>query len=84
MSSSSPADDLLMQALALPDGDRIRLAGKLLASVSPPGGLSVDDEDFEDVLERRSQELRDGTVKGISADEVILSIRRSLEERRRR
>jgi hypothetical protein len=83
MSASSSADNLLAQALALPAGDRLRLAGELLASVDPPGGLSVDDDDFGEVLARRSQELRDGTVKGIPADESIAAIRRSIEERRR-
>lgn len=80
--STSPTNDLLAQALALPEGDRIRLAGDLLASVTPAGGLSLDDDDLEDELARRSQELRDGAVKGIPVEESINSIRRSLRERR--
>jgi hypothetical protein len=81
MSTTSHAD-ILSQALTLPEGDRVRLAGDLLASVQSPGGLSVDDEDFEDELSRRSQEIAEGIVTAIDADASIEAIRRSLAERR--
>jgi len=79
--STSPTNDLLTQALALPEDDRIRLAGDLLASVTPPGGLSVDDDDFEDMLARRRQELRDGTVKTYTIDETIAAMRDAVAKR---
>ncbi len=81
--STSHANDLLTQALALPEGDRVRLAGELLASVTPPDGLSMDDDDFEEVLSRRRQELRDGSVKTYSADETIAAMRESIARRSR-
>ena len=80
--SSSSAADLLLQALALPDGDRLRLASELFASVGASGGSSVDDDDFEDVLERRSQELRDGTVKSYSIEETVDAMREAVAKRR--
>jgi hypothetical protein len=45
--------------------------------------LSVDDDDFEDVLARRSQELREGTAKSYSIDETIAAMREAVAKRRR-
>ena len=47
-------DQMLKSALALSEADRILLAAELLDSVSgSPPGLSLDDPNFEDELERR-------------------------------
>ena len=60
---------------------RLRIFDGLLASVTPPGDSCVDGEGFEDMLARRSQELRDGTVKAYSIDETIAAMRESLAKR---
>jgi putative addiction module component (TIGR02574 family) len=78
---SPNASPIFDAALALPEVDRLQLAGELLASVKPPGGSSIDDADFDEMLSRRSQELRDGAVKAIPAEESIAAVRRSLEKR---
>jgi hypothetical protein len=68
------------QALALPENERVQLAGELLASVRPPGALSVDDPSFLDTVARRQAELRDGTAKTYSADETLAAMRRALAQ----
>ena len=79
--SASSTHDFLAQVLALPIDDRLRIFDGLLASVTPPGDSCVDGEGFEDMLARRSQELRDGTVKAYSIDETIAAMRESLAKR---
>jgi hypothetical protein len=77
------SNELLSQALALPEDARIQLAGQLLASVKPPGALSVEDPGFEAELRRRIKSIDDGSAMLLSADEAIASIRESLAENRR-
>lgn len=81
--SAPSSNDILTQALALPDSARVQLAGELLASVKPPGALSVDDPDFLDVLSRRQRELRDGTAKTYSAEETVAAMREAIANQRR-
>lgn len=70
-------------ALALPDSVRIQLASELLASVKPPGALSVDDPSILDVLSRRQKELRHGTAKSYSAEETVTAMREAIANQRR-
>ncbi len=65
--------DVLNEALKLPARERVKLAEKLLESVEAEGG--EEDEDalqaaWAEEIRRRSQELRDGTVKGLSVEEA--------------
>ena len=46
------------------------------------GDLPLD-PDTKALLDRRSQELRDGTVEGISSDEMFKRVRKRLEEKRK-
>jgi hypothetical protein len=80
--STFPGSDLRAQALALPENERVQLAGELLASVKPPGALSVDDADFLEVLSRRQQELRDGTAQTYSAEETLAAMREAIAQQR--
>jgi putative addiction module component (TIGR02574 family) len=80
--STDAASEVLSKALALPEAERIRLAGDLLASVKPSGIMSIDDSQFEQELARRQQQLRDGTATAYSAEETIAAMRKAVLERR--
>lgn len=60
------AAKLLAEAMQLPEDEREELAAKLLDSLEPTPGISVDDKDE---IERRATEARTG-VPGIPWDEV--------------
>jgi putative addiction module component (TIGR02574 family) len=62
----SAAAHLLAEAMKLPDQEREELAAKLLDSLEPPPGISV--EDTEEIV-RRAADARAG-VPGIPWDEV--------------
>jgi putative addiction module component (TIGR02574 family) len=62
----SAAAHLLAEAMKLPDQEREELAAKLLDSLEPPPGISV--EDREEIV-RRAADARAG-VPGIPWDEV--------------
>jgi hypothetical protein len=53
----------------------------LLASVTSPEGLAVDDDDFEDVLARRSQEMRDGTTTTYTIEETVAAMHDAIAKR---
>lgn len=80
--SSLPTSDVFSHAMALPDDERIRLAGLLLSSVKPPGAFSMDDPGFEEEIARRQQSLRDGTAKTYSAEETIAAMRAAIAQSR--
>jgi putative addiction module component (TIGR02574 family) len=64
---------VLDEALRLPARERVAIAEKLLESAEAEG--YDDDEDeiqaaWAEEIQRRSRELRDGTVKGLSVEEA--------------
>lgn len=65
---------VLSDALKLPVEERVRLAEKLLESADAEG--YEDDSDaaiqaaWADEVQRRSQEMRDGSVRGLSIEEA--------------
>jgi putative addiction module component (TIGR02574 family) len=61
-------EELETEALKLPPMERERLAMKLLSSVE--SSLEFEAEWIQEV-ERRAQELDEGTVEAIPADQVI-------------
>jgi hypothetical protein len=63
--------ELLAQALALPESERLWLADELIISVKPPGVMSVDDPGFEAEILRRSDELHSGTAETIPGEVVL-------------
>lgn len=73
---SSSLTEIEKDALQLPAKDRARLAVRLLSSLDD---ATESPEDVEKLwiaeAERRFQELRDGTVKGIPAAEVFAELR---------
>ena len=60
------AAKLLEEAMRLPEDEREELAAKLLDSLEPPPGISIDDKDE---IEKRAADARNG-VPGISWDEI--------------
>lgn len=63
----STVTELISNALDLPRTDRTYLAKKLLESLDETEELSKEEQS---TIERRSQELREGVVKGLSLDEL--------------
>ncbi|HEY4176047.1 MAG TPA: addiction module protein [Kofleriaceae bacterium] len=60
------AAKLLEEAMRLPEEEREELAAKLLDSLEPPPGISIEDRDE---IERRAAEARSG-VPGIEWDKI--------------
>jgi putative addiction module component (TIGR02574 family) len=60
------AAKLLEEAMRLPEDEREELAAKLLDSLEPPPGISIEDKDE---IERRADEARSG-APGIAWDEI--------------
>jgi putative addiction module component (TIGR02574 family) len=60
------AAKLLEEAMRLPEDEREELAAKLLDSLEPPPGISIDDKDE---IEKRAAEARAG-APGITWDEI--------------
>ncbi len=66
------AEEVLVEAMRLSEEEREDLAARLLDSIEPPPGISVDDREE---IERRAADARAG-VPGIPWDEVKASLRR--------
>ena len=60
------AEKLLAEAMQLPADEREDLAARLLDSLEPAPGISIEDKDE---IERRAAEARSG-APGVSWDEV--------------
>jgi putative addiction module component (TIGR02574 family) len=60
------AAKLLEEAMRLPEDEREDLAAKILDSLEPPPGISIDDKDE---IEKRAAEARSG-APGIAWDEI--------------
>ncbi len=62
-------EQILLAALALPDGDRIDLVEGLIASFQPEDQAPID-ESWREIVRRRSAEVRCGQVTPIPWEEV--------------
>ena len=60
---------VLAEALKLSVEDRVRIAEELLASADDDDE-SADQARMAEILDRRSRELRDGSVRGLTVDEA--------------
>ena len=65
----STTEEVLSAALALPDADKLTIASRLLASVSPDLS-SVDDDKWLDELNRRRDEFQQDRSVGVSWDDL--------------
>ena len=72
---SLTTEELLDAALALPDPDRLEFVEVLAASLQPADRMPFD-ESWRDVIQRRTAELRNGTVAGIPWADVKRKARR--------
>ncbi|REJ90950.1 MAG: hypothetical protein DWQ34_00745 [Planctomycetota bacterium] len=72
---SAELEATIDRLLQLPPEQRLAIGERLIESVQ----VVIDDEAME-IYKRRAQELRDGTVQGIPADEVMTEIRKMLDE----
>jgi putative addiction module component (TIGR02574 family) len=61
---------------ALPAAEREALCERIAESLEVP--LTVEEQAWADVAERRADELRTGKVQGVPADEVFRKARRKL------
>ena len=66
ISDMETAARLLEEAMRLPEDEREELAAKLLDSLEPPPGISIEDKGE---IEKRAAEARSG-APGISGDEI--------------
>lgn len=67
---------LLTAAQELPPRDRETLCTKIAESLDAP--LTVEEQVWAEVAERRAAEMRSGEAKGILSDEVFAKARRRL------
>lgn len=70
------AHTLLHEALALTEAERAEFAAELLASLRPPG-LSEDDAELRQEIERRADLVRTGASDGLAWEDVRARLRRS-------
>jgi putative addiction module component (TIGR02574 family) len=65
---------ILDEALKLPAAERMVIAERLLESVETESDDDQDDDEIQrawaEEVQRRSRELHDGTVKGLSVEEA--------------
>ena len=71
-------EQLALELLGLPGKSRARLAEQLLASLEEDEAPDVDDVAIE-TAKRRAEELAEGKVRGIPADEVMRRARGRLQ-----
>jgi putative addiction module component (TIGR02574 family) len=64
--------DLLREIESLPVEERARVADSVLKSLNPPE--SEIDKKWADVAKRRLDEIRSGTIKPVSGEEVFEEI----------
>jgi putative addiction module component (TIGR02574 family) len=67
---------ILTAAQALPPKEREALCAQLAESLDAP--IDVEEQSWADIAARRADELRNGKVKGVPADEVFAKARRTL------
>ena len=66
---TASVDDILQQALALPDSERVQLVDALIATFAPEDAAPLDDTWLAEI-NRRSDEFDAGGVQPIAWDEV--------------
>jgi putative addiction module component (TIGR02574 family) len=83
MEPMATVDDLLSDALRLTPEERARLAHELLLSLEPEGEAPAAETEWARELERRAQEVINGTVELVSPEEARRQIAERLERLRR-
>ena len=75
-----PAKEILNAAIKLAERDRLQIVEELLASLEPANDEDVDAAWAEEI-ERRSSQIREGSVRPISWEEVKSQARKRLRGR---
>lgn len=75
-------DEILEQAMALPEKQRGALAELLMESLKPEDDDEIDPE-LMAIWERRLEEIESGKVKPVPLEEALARVRASLEDARR-
>jgi putative addiction module component (TIGR02574 family) len=79
---SARFEQLASEAMKLPVRDRVRLAQQLVATIEDNTETATEKE-IEDLwfaeAERRLEELRSGSVQGVSAEDAFRSAREALK-----
>jgi hypothetical protein len=70
-------DELALELLSLPAKSRAALAHRLIESLEDDDAPDVRDQ-WVEVAQRRSRELREGKVEGIPAEDVFSELEREL------
>jgi putative addiction module component (TIGR02574 family) len=78
---STDSAGVLNAAMSLPEASRADLAFNLLQSLTPATGLSEDDLQFDDELERRVLDYESGQTSASDCDDVAKRVRGALEGR---
>jgi putative addiction module component (TIGR02574 family) len=65
-------EEIIEQAVSLPEDDRIRVVDALLTSLNQPDPET--EREWAAVAQRRFHELRSGKAVGVSADEVFAKL----------
>lgn len=81
---NAEARDLVERALRLPPVVREQIAHQLLDSVYPPEDPEEVKKAWRAELQKRFDEIKNGTVKTYSIEETMAYLRQSLAERRAR
>ena len=74
---SSHAERVRAEALQLPIHERARLAEQLIASLDEDSEIEAA---WAEEIERRMQEVRDGNVQLLDADQVLAGLRGRLRK----
>lgn len=75
---TSPAEELEAAVLALPRGERARLAERLLASLDEETEI---DAAWATEVEARLEAYRRGEIESVPAEDVLREVRRKVEKR---
>jgi putative addiction module component (TIGR02574 family) len=70
------------EILELPPHSRVRLAERLIESIDPSADARLQNE-WDDEIERRVNEIESGVEKGVPGAQVMKEARRALNETRR-
>ncbi len=74
---SAQFEQIAADAMKLPLRDRVRLAQQLVSTLDDQAEVEVEELWFTEA-KRRLEELHDGKVKGIDADEVFKTARENI------
>jgi putative addiction module component (TIGR02574 family) len=76
---AAPLEDILEEALALPDDSKLMLAERLVESVSTEAGPDIEARQLDEV-QRRLLEVEAGRVQLVPGEDALRQVRRAVEK----